>query len=101
MVTANWLIGREIVQELQGGEERAEYGKQVLADLSKRLTERYGKGFSATNLKYFRLLHQAYPDRLGIRHPAGDELGHSAKRLGRDPEKSYPVGTELHRVGQS
>ncbi|MBV5327153.1 MAG: DUF1016 domain-containing protein, partial [Chlorobium sp.] len=30
MVLAYWLIGREIVQELQGGEERAEYGKQVL-----------------------------------------------------------------------
>lgn len=45
MVLAYWLIGREIVQELQGGEERAEYGTQVLEALSGRLTERYGKGF--------------------------------------------------------
>ena len=42
MVMAYWLIGREIVQELQGGKERAEYGKQVIEDLSTRLTERYG-----------------------------------------------------------
>ena len=41
MVLAYWLIGREIVHELQGGEERAEYGKQVVEELSKRLTERY------------------------------------------------------------
>ncbi|WP_198145863.1 DUF1016 N-terminal domain-containing protein [Desulfonatronovibrio magnus] len=34
MVAAYWLIGREIVQELQKGEERAEYGKQVIEDLS-------------------------------------------------------------------
>ena len=37
MVLAYWLIGREIVQELQGGDGRAEYGKQVLANLAKQL----------------------------------------------------------------
>lgn len=75
MVTAYWLIGREIVEALQGGEERAEYGRQVLESLSARLTERYGRGFSVTNLKYFRMFYQAYPNRLAaIRHPAGDEL---------------------------
>ena len=44
MVTAYWLIGREIVQALQGGEQRAEYGKHVIEALSFRLTEAYGKG---------------------------------------------------------
>lgn len=73
MVLAYGLIGREIVQALQGGEERAEYGKQVLEILSGNLTERYGKGFSVTNLKYFRSFYQAYAERLAIRHPAGDE----------------------------
>lgn len=42
MVLAYWLIGREIVQVVQEGEERAEYGKQVLAKLSERLAARYG-----------------------------------------------------------
>jgi predicted nuclease of restriction endonuclease-like (RecB) superfamily len=100
MVTAYWLIGREIVEALQGGEERAEYGKQVVESLSKRLTERYGKGFSVTNLKYFRMFYQAYPDRLaGIRHPAGDELSVEgiSSPTGRELaplKKSYPLGTE-------
>ena len=44
MVLAYWMIGREIVLELQGGEERAEYGKQVLENLSARLTKQYGNG---------------------------------------------------------
>lgn len=103
MVLAYWLIGREIVQELQGGEQRAEYGKQVLEILSGRLTERYGKGFSVTNLKYFRLFHQAYPDRVAIRHPAGDEstaamIEQSISRpLGAESAgaaNSYPAGSE-------
>jgi hypothetical protein len=58
MVLAYWLIGREIVQELQGGKERAEYGTQVIEDLSERLTKQYGKGFSTTNLWYFRQFYQ-------------------------------------------
>lgn len=64
MVLAYWLIGREIVQELQGGAERAAYGQQVLRDLSRRLTEHYGRGFSVTNLQNFRMFHQTYANRL-------------------------------------
>ena len=45
-----WLVGREIVLEIQAGEKRAEYGKQALKELSHRLTEQYGSGFSVTNL---------------------------------------------------
>jgi len=75
MVTAYWLIGREIVQELQRGEERAEYGRRVLEELSGQLTQRYGRGYSVTYLKYFRSFYQAYTDRLPeIRHSHCDEL---------------------------
>jgi predicted nuclease of restriction endonuclease-like (RecB) superfamily len=64
MVLAYWLIGREIVHEIQGGEERAAYGRQVLKDLSRRLTERYGRGFSVTNLQNFRQFHLTYARRV-------------------------------------
>ncbi|OGB30500.1 MAG: hypothetical protein A3F78_14710 [Burkholderiales bacterium RIFCSPLOWO2_12_FULL_61_40] len=75
MVIAYWLIGREIVQALQGGEERADYGSKLLAELSSSLKQRYGRGFSTTNLKYFRLFYQAYAKRMPeIRHKACDEL---------------------------
>lgn len=75
MVTAYWLIGREIVQELQGGEERAEYGRQVIESLSERLTHRYGKGFSAPTLWKFRQFYQVYSAREpAILSPAGREL---------------------------
>ena len=97
MVLAYWLIGREIVQELQGGEERAAYGKRVFEDLSHRLAVQYGKGFSVTNLKYFRLFYQAYPERLGIRHPTGDE-SEIPSPAGMElalPSKSYLPGSQL------
>jgi predicted nuclease of restriction endonuclease-like (RecB) superfamily len=64
MVLAYWLIGREIVQEIQGGGGRAGYGKQVLEGLSGRLASRYGRGYSPTNLRYFRMFYQTFADRV-------------------------------------
>jgi predicted nuclease of restriction endonuclease-like (RecB) superfamily len=63
MVIAYWLIGREIVEDIQRGEARAEYGKQVIKQLSNRLNKRYGKGFSTTNLWYFRQFYVVYSNR--------------------------------------
>ena len=69
MVEAYWDIGRQI-HEAQGGAERAEYGKRLIEYLSVQLTEEFGKGFTATNLKYMRLFYQAFP----IRHALRDQL---------------------------
>jgi predicted nuclease of restriction endonuclease-like (RecB) superfamily len=76
MVIAYWLIGREIVQALQGGDERAEYGKEVVKQLSVRLTGKYGKGFSTTNLWYFRQFYFVFSARHPeIRHKPCGESG--------------------------
>jgi len=75
MVLAYWLIGREIVQALQGGEDRADYGSRLLDELSAALKKRYGRGFSVTNLKYFRLFYQTYDKRVPeIGHEPRDQL---------------------------
>jgi predicted nuclease of restriction endonuclease-like (RecB) superfamily len=75
MVLAYWHIGREIVQELQKGENRAEYGKQIIKELSAKLNKKYGKGFSSTNLWYFRQFYVVYSNREPkIRHKACGEL---------------------------
>jgi predicted nuclease of restriction endonuclease-like (RecB) superfamily len=90
MVVAYWLIGREIVEQVQRGEERAEYGSEVLADLSGRLQAAYGRGFSVPNLQRFRKLYLTYPERGPIWSPSG------TKSLGSAPElqKSSPAGTK-------
>jgi len=76
MVLAYWHVGREIVQMLQGGDERAEYGRRLIDELSTRLTTQYGRGYSTTNLRYFRNFHQVYAGRTPeIRHIACGESG--------------------------
>lgn len=61
LLESNWQTGRYIVEFEQGGKERAEYGKMLLATLAKDLTLRNGKGFNRTNLTYMRKLYLAFP----------------------------------------
>jgi predicted nuclease of restriction endonuclease-like (RecB) superfamily len=70
-VTAYWLIGRELVEAIQQGEQRAAYGQALIARLAEQLTARYGKGFSSQNLWNFRRFYLAYADR--ILSPPGRE----------------------------
>lgn len=67
MVYSCYEVGRGNVEE-QNGEQRAEYGKVILKKLSKRLTERLGKGFFVENLKLMHRFYVVYSkDRIGDR----------------------------------
>ena len=61
MVQAYWNIGKLIVEEEQKGKARAEYGKYLIEELSKRLTEDFKKGFDKSNLWYMRLFYILFP----------------------------------------
>ena len=76
LVLAYWHIGRLIVEQ-QGGAEKAAYGDALIDSLSIRLTTEFGKGFTATNLRYMRLFYGAFPNR----HTLCDELSWSHYRL--------------------
>jgi predicted nuclease of restriction endonuclease-like (RecB) superfamily len=60
LVKANWEIGRHIVEFEQQGNERAEYGSELLARLSKDLQQNYGKGFGRRNVLDMRRFYVAY-----------------------------------------
>ena len=93
IVMAYWLIGREIVEEEQKGQDRAVYGKTVVEDLSMRLTERYGKGYSPVSLWNMRKFYQTYSHRAAaILSPMGRELGQQ--------EILSPLGKELGKRGK-
>jgi len=62
MVDTYWKIGRRIVEEEQQGQQRAEYGKQIIKVLSEELTKEYGSGFSQRYLAYFRQFYLVIPD---------------------------------------
>lgn len=78
--TANESGMREIVSALQKGDNRAEYGQRVIEKLSKELTSRYGRGFSSTNLRYFRNFYSVYSERMPlIRHIGCGEFSNAEK----------------------
>ena len=62
MVEAYWEIGRRIVEEEQSGRERAEYGKEIIKNLSKELTEEFGKGFGERNIRNIRQFYVLFSD---------------------------------------
>ena len=66
MVEAYWEIGKSIVEQ-QGGEERATYGDALLKEFASRLTEDFGKGFDARELRKMRQFHLAFPIRDALR----------------------------------
>ena len=61
IVETYWKIGQLIVVEEQKGKEKAVYGEKLLERLSKDLTRKYGKGFSADNLEAMRKFYLVYP----------------------------------------
>lgn len=63
MVEAYWLIGQRIVEDEQHGKTRAEYGKKLIENLSKALTEEFGRGFSYANLWNFRQFYLEFPNQ--------------------------------------
>jgi predicted nuclease of restriction endonuclease-like (RecB) superfamily len=63
-VISNWLIGREIVEELQRGSRRAGYGERLIANLSLRMRKNFGSGYSENNLEHFRDFYATYPGLL-------------------------------------
>ncbi len=60
MVYTYFEIGKIIVESEQEGEERAPYGKSLLKNISNRLSEVFGRGFSVDNLENMRKLYLTY-----------------------------------------
>ena len=60
MVYTYFEIGKMIIEEEQQGKKRAEYGKQIIKELSKRLISEFGKGFSQRNLEQMRQFYLTY-----------------------------------------
>jgi predicted nuclease of restriction endonuclease-like (RecB) superfamily len=77
MVKAYWNIGKAIIEEEQNGKDRAEYGKELIKQLSQKLAKEYGKGFTETNLKYMRQFYQLFEKS----HTLRDELSWTHYRL--------------------
>ena len=59
-----YSLGKWIVDVQQNGNERAEYGKQIIKNLSEKLNQEFGKGFSVSTLEKSRMFYLLYKDRI-------------------------------------
>ncbi|MBR5854416.1 MAG: DUF1016 family protein [Paludibacteraceae bacterium] len=93
-IQANWLIGQRVVEQMQKGEERAEYGAHIIKIASEALTEEFGSGYSETNIKSFRLFYLTFNDlpirqtvsaqsQIPIQQTTSAELGNIGIQIGQ------------------
>lgn len=66
MIEAYWNIGKSIIEE-QGGNEKAEYGIGLMKELSRQMTQDFGKGFTVSNLKNMRQFYLTFPKSYALR----------------------------------
>lgn len=100
-VVANWLIGREIVEEEQRGRRRAGYGEELLQALAGRLKVEFGAGYSVDKLELFRRFYAGYPQLLP--EPAiSDAVRRKSERMPDAPRRKSgpPIAASqiLHAV---
>lgn len=67
MVQAYWQIGRIIVEHEQNGSLRSEYGKGLLQNVSERLQQEFGTGFSVRNLQQMKRFYIMFPNTNALR----------------------------------
>ena len=62
LVQRNWLLGKRISEEELKEDGKANYGLEIVKNLSRKLTAEYGKGFSGTDLYWCVRFYKAYPE---------------------------------------
>ena len=103
-VQANWLLGQRIVEQMQKGEEKAEYGAYIIKLASEELTEEFGKGYSEQSLRFFRQFYLIFKDLeirstlwsispQAIRSTVWSEL--------ENPIQQMPSVKSEHKIGQA
>lgn len=107
-VMTNFEIGRRIVEHEQKGAKRAAYGTELLKELSARLTEEFGSGFSHRNLDYMRKFYLIWNERVQIsQQPAAKlawgDISQQAVAKSQSRETSQQATGKLMptRIGQS
>ena len=92
MVLTYYHIGKMLVEEWQQGEKRAEYGTQLLANVSTDLTKVFGKGFSVQNLERMRNFFLIYSNSSNVlRNSDVFQKSSTLMRNSDELQKSSPV----------
>ncbi len=82
-------IGKLIVEEEQEGKERAEYGKSVLKELSQRLTDEFGKGYSVYNLERMWNFYLVFKNRFAETEKSASLMRKSDEEKSASPMQKF------------
>ena len=96
MVYTYYEIGRRIVEQEQKGNHRANYGNELIKQLSVELTHEFGKGYSEVNLKYFRRFYLIYS-----KTQIGQSLITQSKIINNFKTKSLSYNNSKKQIGQT
>ncbi len=96
LLESYWQIGRLIVEDEQAGASRAGYGKSTLKNLSAQLTEAYGKGYDASNLRNMRSFYLSFPNRDALRHDLSWTHYRILSRLSDTGKRDYYLNHASH-----
>lgn len=99
-VLAYWEIGREIVEFEQHGKSRANYGEEILQRLSVDMTARFGRGFSAENLRLMRKFYVTYQKSKTLSWKSEDEKFQTLSGKSLERQKSQ-TSSGKSRISQT
>jgi len=89
LVETYWQIGQHIVEFEQQGQTSAEYGKQLLSNLSNDLKLKHGKGFSLSNLQRFRQFYLLHPNHATVSHDLSWSHHVELLKVDNDAERAF------------
>ena len=98
LVQRNWLIGYRIAEEELGGDERSEYGLEVIKKISKELTQRYGKGYDRSNLYHCLKFYKTFAHVTDCFGSIFQELSEASDLCGFVCAVSALCGTDITRM---
>jgi len=98
-VLTNFEIGRRIVEHEQKGEKRAAYGAELLKELSARLTQEFGRGFSVVNLSNMRRFFILWQERVQIFQSPTEKLSLPSSKGRAETDQSAIIQTVTEKSG--
>ncbi len=95
LLESYWQIGKLIIEDEQQGKQRADYGKSTLKNLSKQLTQEFGRGFDESNLRNIRIFYKAFPIRDALRHELSWTHYRLISRLDTEKKRDFYISNSI------
>ncbi len=93
-----WNIGKRIFEEIQEGKERADYGKQIIKNLSVALEPVYGSGYSVRQLELMRQFYKCFSNTNTVRSQLNWSQYKLLIRLDNEDKREFYINESLKNL---